>query len=103
MLEDGKLEGDESVAMTLKRAEESKKTPRIHGVYYRALATAGVLVVNLFFIGLAVRFSKLYTENDGFTPTALVYRGSCTPINRWETALSLMINILSEVALGASN
>ncbi|KAJ5726250.1 uncharacterized protein N7483_007607, partial [Penicillium malachiteum] len=63
--------------------------------------TAGVLIINLVFVGLAARISRRYT--NGFLPTALVYRGICTLFNRWETALSLVVNILSEVVLCASN
>ncbi|KAJ5370373.1 uncharacterized protein N7496_006465 [Penicillium cataractarum] len=103
MGEDAKLNKEGSTAMFPRSAEEPKNSHWTRGVYYRALAIVGVLIINLIFIGVAARFSTRHTDNGSFSSTALVYRGSCTLVNRWETALSLMINILSEVALGASN
>lgn len=102
-MDDVKLREEESTAISPSSAAEPEHPHWIHGFYYRALAIAGALVISLILVGVAIRFSTRYTEYGGFSSTTLVYRGSYTLVNWWDTTLSLVINILSEVTLGASN
>lgn len=62
-----------------------------------AITTAIVLSFNLLFA--AAVFFK-YDSNDG---VGILFEGDCAVVKRWDTALHLLINILSTALLAASS
>lgn len=75
----------------------------IDGVYLCAKASAAVLLLHVIFIAIAAGLASKYPENSGFSSLAVFYRGSCVLSQRWNTALHLIINVLSTGILAASS
>ncbi|OJJ36965.1 hypothetical protein ASPWEDRAFT_26399 [Aspergillus wentii DTO 134E9] len=65
-------------------------------------AAIAVLIINIILTVIAsgIAYSKFDGQQFGF---AVIYRGSCKLSNNWTTGLHLLINILSTIALAASN
>lgn len=81
----------------------SQKRGWINGVYLCAKASAAMLLLHVIFIAIAAGLASKYPENSGFSGSAVFYRGSCILSQRWNTALHLIINVLSTGILAASN
>ncbi|KAK5787676.1 hypothetical protein VI817_010173 [Penicillium citrinum] len=75
----------------------------IDGVYMCAKAASIVFLLNLIFIGVSAGLASRFPENSGFGSSAVIYRGVCGVTKRWDTALHLIINVLSTCILAASN
>lgn len=80
-----------------------RKTAWIDGVYLCARAGAFILLMNLVLIAIAAGLASRYPENGSYSTTAVIYQGSCGLTKRWNTALHLIINVLSTCILAASN
>lgn len=80
-----------------------KYTQWIDGVYMCAKAASVVFVLNLVFIGVSAGLASRFPDNSGFGSSAVMYRGGCAVTKRWDTALHLIINVLSTCILAASN
>jgi hypothetical protein len=72
-------------------------------VYICARAAALVLLINLVFIAVAAGLASRDPDNGSFSSSVVLYRGSCGVSKRWDTALHLIINVLSTCILAASN
>ncbi|OQD67569.1 hypothetical protein PENPOL_c003G00899 [Penicillium polonicum] len=81
----------------------TRKTGWIDGVYLCARAGAFILLMNLVLVSIAAGLASRYLENGSYSTTAVIYRGSCGLTKRWNTALHLIINVLSTCILAASN
>lgn len=75
----------------------------IKGVYICATISMAVLLVNVILISIAGGLAEKHPQNRGFSVTQVLYEGSCTLTKRWNTALHLIINVLSTTIIGASN
>lgn len=75
----------------------------IDGVYLCAKAGTVVFLINLIFIGVAAGLARRFPDNGAFSSAVVIYRGSCGVSKRWDTALHLIINVLSTCILAASN
>ncbi|KAJ6000823.1 hypothetical protein N7481_001232 [Penicillium waksmanii] len=82
---------------------EDRKAQWIDGVYMCAKAGTIVFLLNLIFIAVAAGLASRFPENPAFGSSAVIYRGSCGVCKRWDTALHLIINVLSTCILAASN
>ncbi|KAJ5530394.1 hypothetical protein N7527_003787 [Penicillium freii] len=81
----------------------TQKAAWIEGVYLCARAGAFIILMNLVLVSIAAGLASRYTENGSYSTTAVMYRGSCGLTKRWNTALHLIINVLSTCILAASN
>lgn len=103
------LRADDRETAAATRAEiidpisRTRKTDWIDGVYICARAAALVLLINLLFIAIAAGLASRYPDNASFSSSVVLYRGSCGVSKRWDTALHLIINVLSTCILAASN
>lgn len=75
----------------------------IDGVYFCAKASALLLLLNLILIATAAGLSSKYPHAESPSTSKVIYEGSCIVSNRWNTALHLIVNILSTCILAASN
>ncbi|RHZ60722.1 uncharacterized protein CDV56_108808 [Aspergillus thermomutatus] len=77
---------------------EGSRAQWIKSVYIRAWISALVLLINIILVSVAGGMA-----GGGYATTQVVYEGSCTLTERWDTALHLLINVLSTAILAASN
>jgi hypothetical protein len=52
---------------------------------------------------IAIVLSRRIDDNAGLSSGDVIYDGSCTISKRWDTALHLLINVLSTTIIAASN
>lgn len=99
--------GENTDVETLPTERDSISTQRekqwINGVYLCAKAGAVVFIINLTFIGIAAGLASRFPDNESFGNSAVIYRGDCGISKRWDTALHMIINVLSTCILAASN
>ncbi|KAL2787800.1 hypothetical protein BJX66DRAFT_340882 [Aspergillus keveii] len=85
-------------------ANEDEKQPHwIRGVHICAALSSAVLLVNLVLLIIAIVLSRRVNDNSGVSSGDVIYDGSCTISKRWDTALHLLINVLSTTIIAASN
>lgn len=100
---DHEPEDVENSASTSTSTPIKRKAQWIDGVYMCAKAGTVVFLLNLIFIAVAAGLASRFPDNHAFGSSAVIYRGSCGVCKRWDTALHLIINVLSTCILAASN
>ncbi|KAL2867715.1 uncharacterized protein BJX67DRAFT_387626 [Aspergillus lucknowensis] len=74
----------------------------IKGVVICAWVMGGVLALNIILTIIAAGLAYSKNDQQSFS-FASMYKGKCSVVKDWTTALHLVINILSTAVLGASN
>lgn len=75
----------------------------LRGVYLCARVGACVLLINVISMSVAAGLSTRYSAKSQLSGSKIVYEGNCSAVKNWDTALHLVINVLSTSILGASN
>ncbi|KAL3496409.1 hypothetical protein BJX62DRAFT_232516 [Aspergillus germanicus] len=83
--------------------EDEKQPHWIRGVHICAALSSAVLLVNLILLIIAIVLSRRVNDDSGVFSGDVIYDGSCTISKRWDTALHLLINVLSTTIIAASN
>ncbi|CEL10186.1 hypothetical protein ASPCAL13310 [Aspergillus calidoustus] len=84
-------------------ASDDKQPHWIRGVHICAALSSSVLLVNLILLIIAIVLSRRIDDNAGLSSGDVIYDGSCSISKRWDTALHLLINVLSTTIIAASN
>ncbi|KAL4748226.1 hypothetical protein BDW72DRAFT_195998 [Aspergillus terricola var. indicus] len=82
---------------------DSRKPHWIRGVHICTAVSSAVLVLNVILLIIAAVRASRDHDDPGLPTFEVIYDGSCSITKRWNTALHLLINILSTAILAASN
>ncbi|KAL4733484.1 hypothetical protein BDV11DRAFT_175653 [Aspergillus similis] len=83
--------------------EASEQPHWIRGVHICTAVSSAVLVLNVILLIIAAVRASRDNDDPGLPSFEVIYDGSCAITKRWDTALHLLINILSTAILAASN
>ncbi|OJJ46443.1 hypothetical protein ASPZODRAFT_2129457 [Penicilliopsis zonata CBS 506.65] len=95
---------ESTVLILMDRSENNKNEPKwIRGVYLCAQVSSAIFLLNTILLAAMAILSRRYPSEGDFSSSLVAYRGDCDVAERWNTALHVIINILSTVILAASN
>lgn len=77
--------------------------PWVKGLYLCGYATVCLLLINIIFVGVAGGLASKHPGTGGSSNSKVIYSGSCDSVDKWNSALHVLINVISTGVLAAGN